>query len=57
MVLTKVLTYDAKTKKSKVVERDIELSPQNPKLKGLNLKKLKNVLKAKGIITSDSDIE
>jgi len=59
MVKVKGIKYDVKTKREEIVEEDIEL-PQEPstsEIKGIDFQKLKKVLKQKGIINDESEIE
>jgi len=60
MVLTNVLIVDTKTGKQERKKKDVTLPPHNkPDLKTSSgdWKKLKTVLKAKGIITKESEVE
>jgi len=60
MVKVKVLKYDVITKKEEITEEDIPENPINPPEpieKGIDLKKLKQILKQKGIINDYSEIE
>lgn len=42
---------------SSIVQKDIELPDKTQKEKGLDIVKLKTVLKTKGIINDDSEVE
>jgi len=60
MVKGKVLKYDVITKKEEITEEDIPEplnTPPEPLDKGLDFKKLKQILKQKGIIKDFSEVE
>jgi hypothetical protein len=57
MPISKRVIIDVKTKTRKVINFDHPAHPTPPNPKGIDLNKLKLILKSKGIIASESDIE
>ena len=57
MVVCKKIIFDVKTGKESIVEEDISPPVATPEAKGIDIVKLKSILKAKGIITDESEIE
>lgn len=49
--------YNVKTGESKTEEFEHTPEPTRPEKKGLNFDKLKKVLKKKGIITNETEVE